>query len=144
MDLNRLITRLSGSFDQVRTVKWLRWGLYALVAYSIIILGLPMHELLWGEYSLIAPMSFPDLWTHDVIMFLHDEDHRAWYPLFVILPFIGMALILFKRWTRFGALLVFLGTSILFNRTYTFLTGGNYLLHILLFYLVFIDEYSSG
>ncbi|NND94327.1 MAG: HTTM domain-containing protein, partial [Flavobacteriales bacterium] len=37
-----------------------------------------------------------------------------------------------------------LGTAILFSRTYSFLTGGNYLLHILLFYLVFIDEKRSG
>ena len=144
MNLDGLIQQWMEFENGKAPARLLRVGLYLIVAYSILILGWPNHEYLWGEHALIAPMTFPDLWTNDIIMFLHKESYRSWYPLFMVLPFVGMAIVFFTRWTRVGALLVFIGTSVLFNRSYTYLTGGNYLLHLLLFYLVFIDEKENG
>lgn len=138
--MNSIISSWSSGLEDKEAASWLRKGLYVVVLYNIIFLAFPLRDLLWGEHSLIAPMSFPELWTNRFIMFLHYEGQGFLYPFFMGLPLIGV--VIFWRWkkARFASLLVYLGTVILFNRTYTYLTGGNYLLHVLLFYLIWIDE----
>lgn len=134
----------SDGFNSVPAAELLRKGLYLVVLYNIIFLAFPLRDLLWGEHSLIAPMSFPELWTNRFVMFLHYEGMGKYYPLFMLLPILGVLIYLFRKKRRLSGLLVYIGVLILFNRTYTYLTGGNYLLHNLLFYLLWINEAPSS
>jgi len=131
------MTRPLGNAD---VLKRFRHALYAVVLYLILILALPLHELIWGPESLIPQMGFPERWTNRLVMFLHYPGNESWYPLFFLLPFLGILVHWRSRFVRLGALLVYVGVLILFNRAYLMLVGGNYLLHLLLFYLLFIDE----
>jgi hypothetical protein len=106
-------------------------------------MALPLHKLLWGDHSLIIDFSFPDLWTNDFVMLLHNSDYAALYPLFMGLPIVGIGLYIWKGYKRIPALLVYIGVLVLFSRAFLYLTGGGYLLHLLLFYLIWIDESAT-
>lgn len=124
-------------------MRWLRNGLYALVTYNVIFLALPLHDLLWGPDSLVIDFKFPSLWTNDFIMFLHDSNHAHWYPFFMALPIVGILIYLWRGYRRIPAILVYIGVVVLFSRVFLYLTGGGYLLHILLFYLLWMDERAN-
>lgn len=121
-------------------MRWLRHGLYAVVLYNVVFMAIPLHDKLWGENSLVINFSFPDLWTNDLVMFLHDQAHASLYPLFILLPLVGISLYIWKGYRRISATMVYIGVLILFSRVFLYLTGGGYLLNLLLFYLIWMDE----
>jgi len=139
----RVIGQLIGNWSEGiplrKSATWFRWGVYAIVIYHLLI-SIPVAHLLWGEHSLVLPLQFSSLWTNRFAMFLHESSHAWLYPFFIISVFAGVLIHAFTRYVRIGAILVYVGMMVLYNRSYMYLTGGNYLLHSLLFYLIFLDE----
>lgn len=140
IDLSSWSERAGAKVYQPRVMHYLRQGLYIVVLYNILILSLPLHDLLWGDRGLVMPLNFPDNPILDAVMILHEPSGPHLYPIFMALPVLGVLLYWWKGWRRVSAILVYVGVMVLYWRVTPYLTGGNYLLHILLFYLIWMDE----
>ena len=126
------------------TIRALRNGLFLVSAYLILVLCLPLHDLFWGDEALTPQLGFPSGPINFLIMFLHQPGFESWYPIFFLAVLCGLSVYLVKGYPRLSTFLVWIGVIVLYNRAYLSMVGGNYLLHSLLFYLIFADENATG
>lgn len=142
--MNEFIEYMGAKVHHPLTVTWLRLGLYALVLYHIVFMAFPLTDLLWAEHSLVLPLSFPNTWVNRFVMLLHQPEYARLYPLFIALPIVGIGLYVWRGYQRLSAVLVYIGFIVLFNRVIPYMNGGNYLMHIYLFYIIFMAERSPS
>jgi hypothetical protein len=138
------INRMTSVVQDPWTIRTLRNSLFLITAYLILVLSLPLHDLFWGEDALTPQLGFADGPINYLILFLHQPGNESWYPLFFVSVLAGLSLYLLKGYPRLSTFLIWLGVVVLYFRAYLSMVGGNYLLHSLLFYLIFADEKATG
>jgi hypothetical protein len=138
--MKSLIGRLSEDHLAPRTVRTFRWALYVFLLFNTLVLSLPIIVELYG-FSL--PVRFPRTLSYDLSMSLHRHQGMQLVLMMYGLQIIGILLYFNKRLTTLSALLVFVSTALIFNRFILVNTGGNYLINLMLFFLVFVNENVS-
>jgi hypothetical protein len=124
----------------VQAIRWFRFGIFAILLFQTIVLCLPVADLIWGVDSLVKSVRYPNTWTYNFYMALHHGNFASYYPYLIAVQLVGLILGIMRKFTRISSILVYVTTVLLFNRVYLVITGGNYLIHIFLFYLIFVNE----
>lgn len=119
------------------TVKLFRKVIYGfLVLYSLYLLG--VSSQLFSEKSLIAPFEIEP--SFGIFNLLQNKFIGKYYYIFFIGQFFFIGLFFFGKLKRLSTIAIYFFTVNLLNRIYLVTEGGNKLLLLFLFYLVFIDE----
>jgi Vitamin K-dependent gamma-carboxylase len=88
--------------------------------------------------SLIIPFKIDG--SSGIFNLLMNNEIDKFYYLFFIAQIIFIGLYFFKKWERFSAIAIYFFTANLLNRVFLVAEGGNKLLLLFLFYLIFIEE----
>jgi len=117
-------------------------GLYIFLFLNTLLM-LPMVNSVFGQKGIAGSMGF--IWngpesllnvlSHPVA---YNRPYIAWF--FVVSQLVAIVLGYFKVFPRLAALAVFFFTANLFSKGGLFFTGGEVLVNILLFYLIFYDS----
>ncbi len=137
---NQLIKYLSDEIHNPKSIRWFRVALYIVLLYQTIVLCLPISDYLWGSESWINPVRSKNTWTYNFFMALHNVKWEQYYSILIGIQLLGIGLGLLRKFTYLANVLVYVSTVLLFNRAYLIMTGGNYLIHILLFFMLFMNE----
>lgn len=127
-------------FKYVRHVSVFRKTLYVYLFINTL-LCLPEFSFIWGEYGFVAKETLKDIFSLGNVGRLLSFSDSSWIPISLI--FIQL-LSLVIGWQGFyrktTSILIWITTFNLFNPIHLAATGGEVLIHILLFYFIFIDE----
>ena len=148
IDIAKIFTR---DFPYLSKVEFFRKVLYALILFNALTL-LPIAEDVYGYYGLVGTKG----WDVTVPIYLQGTkalvnilSHPAnsvyyWvYIVFVIGQFIFLITGLMGKWPRFSAFMVYIITINLHMKGHMAFTGGEVLLNMVLFYLMFIHKPKS-
>lgn len=137
-EIYQLFTDYSEKELYPTTKKIFRMAIYGWVLINTIIL-LPAADHFYGEMSYILPIETGelDLWQKFHYL-LHYPNFESFYPTVIALQLIFAILALSPRFAFAGSLLTYISTMLLDGRAYPIQDGGNNLMHLLLFYAIFI------
>lgn len=138
--LTTYMDRLGSEHLAQGKVKRFRTAIYVFVAVNTLLLALPISSQVWGSESWQMPVPLADSWIDRFVLMLHLPGGEQWHWGLIGLQFLGLGLHFSAKFRRMAALLIYLSTLLLFSRAYLFSIGGHYLVHLMLFYLVFMDE----
>lgn len=129
-----------GDFHFTAQVKWFRKALFVYLLINTLIC-LPEFSYLWGKNSFVAFQNHYSVWHPGNLLNL-----LSIFPS----PYTGVGLIsvqialltlgIFGKWNRWTVFFIWCSTYNLFNPIHLGITGGEVLVHLSLFYLIFIDE----
>jgi len=128
-----------------KSIRLFRICLYSIILFQTLILCLPVADWIWGSNSFIRPVilegsSYDKSLVYKFFMILNDGQWENWYPLLLTLQCVALLAGILGKFNRVSAIIVYVTTVLLFNRSYLLLTGGNYLIHLFLFFLLFVNE----
>ena len=130
---------MSRPFTQYKIIYGARRLLYGWLLLQLLIL-LPDAPMYFGPDAIIPTFGWSQ-W--DISIFLNLFQHplvQTYYWLFLGCTFIVLILGLLGKWPRVTSILIFFFAANLINRMSFMTTGGEILLRLLLFYLMFADE----
>lgn len=140
MNLIDKIQSLAEPSLKIKRANFLRKLLFGYIILSFF-QTLPLIETLYNpKQSLIATQSLHQFTLTTCVNLLSVDLFKNYYLLFIALQLIAAFVGLFNLLPRIMTFLVFFTTINLQNRIYSTLTGGDYLLCLLLFYLSFISD----
>src|SRR5205823_10491655 len=138
--IDRLRT-LIGDFTETRThphtVRLFRRAVYVWCLLNTLLLA-PSASRFWAPGNLIQTQPVPRGVTA-VLYLLSVPSIGRFYPLFVIAQIVLLVIGLTCVWPRTTALLIYLVSMNLNNRAWVILDGGDNLIQLMLFYLIFMD-----
>jgi len=139
------LSYFSDKINNPDAIRFFRIGVYAVLLFQSLVLCLPVADWIWGSTSFIRPSvldgtSYDNSWVYRFFMALHKPQWENYYPYLMAIQCLSIFIGFTRKWTRLTAILIYLTTVLLFNRTYLLLTGGNYLIHLFLFFLMFVNE----
>ncbi|MFK8037647.1 MAG: hypothetical protein AB8B74_05105 [Crocinitomicaceae bacterium] len=107
------------------------------------LLMLPMINSIFGVNGIAGSTGFIWQGTSSFLNLLshpasYSRPYIAWF--FVSMQLMGLVLGYFNKWSRFSSILVYFSTANLFIKGGLFFTGGEVLINILLFYMIFLSE----
>lgn len=136
--VNKLILYFSSKSQQLDTVNIFRKALYVYLLFTIV-QQIPVMRQLYGQHSIIVPYSFPNISIEAAVNLLSQTSIAEYYYLFFIAQALFCLLGLFNIMPRISAFVIWYCTINLNNRAYLSNTGGDLLVNILLFYLMFVS-----
>ncbi len=136
--INNLVEYFGSEARQLRNVNLFRKALYVYILFTVV-QQIPLMQQLYGPQSLIVPYTYDSISAESLLNLLSQPGIAPYYYLFFIVQALCCGLGLFHIFPRLCALLVWYCTINLSNRVYLSNTGGDLLVNILLFYLIFIS-----
>jgi len=133
------IETLTRPVANIKSANVLRKLLFGYVIFSFLQL-LPVLENLYGDQSLIATQNLNGFTLTTLVNLLSVDAIKNYYPLFFIVQLLFAFIGLLGFFPRICTLFVFFATVNLQNRIYSTISGGDVLLCLLLFYLIFISD----
>jgi len=146
--LNRLAHIFTRPFPYANKMSFFKRVLYIFLFINTLTL-LPIAEELFGYYGIVGSGGWNTItpWyaqgSRALVNVLSHPINGTYtwiYWVFIIGQLIGLTLGLLGVWRRLAALMVYFFTVNLFLKGYLMFTGGEALINILLFYLIFINE----
>jgi Vitamin K-dependent gamma-carboxylase len=129
---NKAIDYFSFKINHPLTIKLFKNVIYGFTfLYSCYLLVISSN--FFSTDSLIIPFKIDG--STGIFNLLMNKEIDKFYYLFFIAQIIFIGLYFFKKWERFSAIAIYL-----LNRIFLVAEGGNKLLLLFLFYLIFIDE----
>lgn len=148
IDISHIFTR---EFPHLYKVEFFRKVLYALILFNAITL-LPILQDVYGYYGLVGTKG----WDVSVPIYMQGTkalvnilSHPAnsiydWvYLVFVVGQFVFLILGLMGKWPRLSAFVIYVITINLHMKGHLAFTGGEVLLNMVLFYMMFIHKPKS-
>ena len=140
MNLLNNIHSLTEPLLKIKRANLLRKLLFGYIILSFFQI-LPLIETLYNpNKSLIATENLHQFTLTTCVYLLSTDLFKNYYLFFIVLQVVAAFVGLFSFLPRLMTFLVFFTTLNLQNRIYSTLTGGDYLLCLLLFYLSFISD----
>jgi len=138
---NFFISYFTSEFNRKATITLFRKLLYTFLLYNTISI-LPISSLLWSENSVIIPYIYGG-WLAKFLNLLDIPQvaHYFWSVVLVQLLFLITGIL--NLLPKLSSVMIFISTTILINKMYLANTGGDYLISVLLFYLMFIWEANN-
>lgn|GEM_PF-6505506 len=140
MNFSNYIQTLIEPSLKIRRANFLRKLLFGYIILSFFQI-LPVIEILYNpQQSLIATQSLCQLTLTTCVNLLSADMFKNCYLFFIAFQLAAAFAGLFNFFPRIMTFVVFFTTINLQNRIYSTLTGGDYLLCLLLFYLSFVSD----
>lgn len=137
--MQKLFYRITGPISHPETIQLFRGVIYSWVILNTIFL-LPAHEHFWSWDSYIEPQSLQGLsWFEMPFYLLNIERLNFLYKPFLVLQILFAILAIKGPLPRLASLAVYFFSMNLDNKAHVILDGGNNLMHLFLFYLIFIS-----
>ena len=146
--MNRLSTLISHPFNisedmSSRYLIWIRKAVYLFLLYNMLIMTISNAEIYWGEGSLMRAWD----WDGSILFKFQYLMMNDWMNnLYVVLLILHLGALFFgvlKKGNRFIHITIFITTLWLYGRLYLYVIGGNQLIQMMLFYLIFAEEHSQ-
>lgn len=146
--MNRLILYFSAPFKHFEKVEFFRTVLYVLLLFNTITL-LPIVEDLFGYYGLIGTrgwntnIPFFSQGSFGLINFLSNPinaGHDWIYVVFVLGQIFFLITGILRKMPVLSSVMIYFFTVNLFLKGYLAFTGGEVLVNLMLFYLIFIQK----
>lgn len=131
---------------EVKSLRSLRWARRLVYAWTFVNYAILSTEgaFFYSKDSYIPSKSFTDLGLFEkVFNLLHWNSLEPAYPVFLGSVLISSALAFFEKWPRISALVVYFLMINLDNKAGVILDGGNNLMHLIGFYLIFVNTSKS-
>ena len=125
--------------DNPDTLRFFQIGIYVWVLFSTMLL-LPAHEEFWSSKSFITHKAY--VGPERLLELLSEPWFESFYPWFLVLQITFILLKIFGFGGRIASFFIWFLTLNLDNRAWVTLDGGNNLIHLLLFFLIFADPLS--
>jgi len=140
VNLLNIIQSLTEPSQKIKHANLLRKLLFGYIILSFF-QTLPLLETLYNSnQSLIATQNLHQFTATTCVNLLSVDSFKNYYLFFIVLQVVAAFIGLFNFLPRIMTFVVFFTTINLQNRIYSTLTGGDYLLCLLLFYLSFISD----
>ena len=127
----------------IRQANILRKLLFVYVIFNFFQL-IPLIETLYGNESLIVTQNLSGFTLTTLVNILSVESFKHDYMLFFIVQLFFAFIGLMGFYPRVSTLFVFFTTINLQNRIYSTVSGGDILLCLMLFYLIFISNNKAA
>ena len=127
-----------------RYLNILRKAIYIFLLYNMVVMALPNASIYWGEDSLMRSWDWEGSLLFKIQYLMMNDWLNNCYIFIIAIHLGALILGLIKGGNRWIHLVIFLTTLWLYGRLYLFVIGGNLLVQMLLFYLIFADESSSN
>lgn len=122
-----------------RSARIFRCLVYAWVIFNTLT-HIPYHDLFWGENSWVQDISIEQFSVfNQALNLLSFESVAPYYLGFLVLQIIFSGMAMAGRYSYASSLLVWFLTMNLDNKIFTTMDGGNNLMHLMLFYCIFIS-----
>jgi predicted DCC family thiol-disulfide oxidoreductase YuxK len=148
--IKNLFAQVDRVIDEVtsRNVSPSGMRLFQVIIYSWVLLStlvmLPAHQEFWGPNALIANLMLRNpSWIMLCINLLSLHSIAPYYELFIGAQIVLLILAIFGIGGRLGALGIYFFTINLNSRAWITMDGGNNLINLILFYLIFLNPSSS-
>ncbi|KYG67085.1 hypothetical protein AZI86_08725 [Bdellovibrio bacteriovorus] len=147
MELIKILIRFYETLHvQVKSLQSLRWArrlVYAWMFVNYLILSSD-GSYFYSKDSYIPTKNFTDLGLFEkVFNLLHWDILQSAYPVFLVAILIFSVLAFLEKWPRASALAVYFLMINLDNKAGVILDGGNNLMHLIGFYLIFVNPRKS-
>lgn len=130
-----LVGRLTESRTHPHTIRLFRRVIYGWFLMSTLLL-LPAAGEFWGPNALIPPHPFIEAPVlHLLEIPLIQQHYTLFLAIYIVLLLAGMSC----RWPRTVAVLIYVTAMSANNRAWIILDGGDNLMQLMLFYLIFMD-----
>ena len=136
------ILKLDSWIDSNRyagAVVWLRRGVGAFIILNTLLL-LPIHDMIWGSDAVLGYQETPGGWLRAPFFLLLREGWQNYYPVFIIGQLVFALLLMVGKWPQLAALLTFWFSKNLFNAYFELQNGGDQLILLMCFYLIFMSS----
>lgn len=145
MQFNELLKKGNDWFDQPR---FQASQVFCAFIYSWVVLNaltlLPHHRYFWGDLSWVQKLPMENGSPFYVITNLLSYDSVGpYYFFFILLQIFFSVLRIFGKLSTLSSLAVWLLTLNLDNKIFTTMDGGNNLIHLMLFYSIFMFPEGS-
>lgn len=124
------------SLNSLRLARKLVYG-WIFINYSILA---TQAAFFYSADSYTPQKNFSELsWFAKIFNLLHSDEFVSYYPLFLILVILASAAAFLEKTPRLSAVVVYLLMMNLDNKAQVIMDGGNNLMHLTAFYLMFVN-----
>lgn len=149
--MKRVITSLTSPFQHYQKIEFFRSILYVFLILNTLTL-LPIAEDLFGYYGTVGTrgwntnIPFLKQGSYGLVNFLSHPAMSAYdwmYMVFIIGQLVFLTLGLLRKLPILSSIMIYFFTVNLFLKGYLAFTGGEVLVNLVLFYLIFIQKSKS-
>lgn len=130
--------------NTTKVLKQFRLAIYIFLLYNMVVMTLPNAIHYWGEESLMRPWKWEGSVLFKFQYLMMNDWLNKMYVVLIILHIGSLIYGVYKGANRWVHIVIFITTLWLYGRLYLYVIGGNQLVQMLMFYLLFADEKSTG